>query len=62
MTDAELNLELLKLCYRHDRSEDEIIYRACKLQHYVLSSGQSVDSNPEKEAKKPRTDKAKAPV
>jgi hypothetical protein len=63
MTDAELNLELLKLCYRHDMSAEEITARACKLSNFVLSSEQLVDSNPAKpEAKKPRADKGKSPA
>lgn len=63
MTDTELNLELLKLCYRHDRTEEEISTRACKLGKFVLSSEPLVDSNPaQPEAKKPRADKGKAPA
>lgn len=63
MTPEDVRLEVLKLCYRHDRPEDEITSRACKLENYVLSSAPTVDSNPVQQgAKKPRADKAKAPA
>lgn len=61
MTNDELNLELLKLCYRHDKSEDEITARACKLSKFVLSSGPLVDSTATQQPeKKPRAGTAKA--
>jgi hypothetical protein len=62
-TGASVRLEILKLCYRHDRTEEEISLRACKLENYVLSSEPLVDSNPaQPEAKKPRADKGKSPA
>lgn len=35
-----LRLELLKLTYRHDRSPEDIIDRAGKLEGYVTASGE----------------------
>lgn len=62
-TGASIRLELVKLCYRHDKSEEEISARACKLENYVLSSASSVDSkSPTKTEKKPQAGTAKASV
>ncbi len=64
MDTAEIRLELLRLCHRHDRDAEEIINRACKLESYVLSSEASggQDSVKRGPGRPPEADKAQDPA
>jgi hypothetical protein len=61
MTPAEMNLELVKLCYRHDKLPKDILDRATTLRKFVLSSASTADEKSvERNKRKKQAGTAKA--
>lgn len=61
MTDAEIRLEILKVCHRHDRPTSEVIERCGCIESYILGLAQS-DGRAKQGSRNPRAEKAQAPA